>query len=69
MHYLTEKQIQAIAAEQLAAEIADAANRLQRMAADHGMVLEIVNVADLFGVVLVRPIATHHETDCHVPVN
>lgn len=59
MHYLTEDQIQEIKAEAFAREIADKANDLQREARDAGLRLEIRNIADEFGVVLVRPRNPH----------
>lgn len=54
MKFLTETQIQLCAAEQLAAEVADKAEYLQRKARDAGLIVEIRSVADLFSVVTVR---------------
>jgi len=54
MRFLTEEQIQRIAREAMASEIADRANALVRAASHLGLVLEICNVADAFGVVTVR---------------
>lgn len=55
MRYLTEKQIRELEAAALAREIADEAGELLKRARKAGMSLEIRNVADEFGVVLVRP--------------
>ena len=55
MKFLTEAMIRELQAEALAREIADEADALQRRARNAGMLLEIKNVANEFGVVLVRP--------------
>lgn len=55
MRFLTEAQIRELTAEAQAREIADEADALQRRARNAGMLLEIKNVANEFGVVLVRP--------------
>lgn len=55
MRFLTEEKIRELEAEALAREIADEADGLQRRARNAGMLLEIRNVANEFGVVLVRP--------------
>lgn len=61
MRWLNEDQIRLCAAEQLAAEVADKAEDLQRQARDAGLVLEVTSVADLFSVVTVRA------RDLHAP--
>ena len=66
MRWLTEDQIAEVAAESLAAEIADEANALQRRARNLGLLLEIRNVADEFGVVIVR--ARNHYAKAMQPV-
>lgn len=60
MKFLTETQIRELEDQALAREIADDADALQARARDAGFTLEITNVADEFGVVLVRPRDTFH---------
>ena len=55
MKFLTETQIRELEAQAQAREIADEAGALLRRARNAGMSLEITNVANEFGVVLVRP--------------
>lgn len=55
MRFLTEKQISELEAQAQAREIADEAGALLQRARDAGMSLEITNIANEFGVVLVRP--------------
>ena len=59
MRFLTEDQIRDIANEVMAGEIADQASALQSVAHSAGLVLEVHNVADVFGVVVVRPRDPH----------
>lgn len=59
MRFLSEDQIREIQAEAFAAEIADQAQALQRVAGQAGFVLEIHSVADVIGVVTVRPRDPH----------
>lgn len=56
MHWLTDSQINQLAAERFAEEIASEANRLMREAEAAGFALEIRRVAGLFGVVTILPI-------------
>lgn len=68
MRFLSEDQIRQIQAEAFAAEVADQAEALQRVASDAGMVLEIVSIADVFGVVTVRERNPHaHASRTAVP--
>lgn len=60
MQYLTEAQIREIQAQAFAAEIADQAQALQRVAGHAGLVLEIHSVADVMGVVTVRKRDPHY---------
>ena len=59
MRFLTEEQIREIAAEVMAGEIADKASALQSVARSAGLVLEVRNIADEFGLVIVRPRDPH----------
>jgi hypothetical protein len=55
MRYLTDQQIRDLEAQAQAREIADEAEALVRRARSSGFTLEVRNVANEFGVVLVRP--------------
>ena len=55
MRFLTEAQIRELEAQAQAREIADEAETLLRRARSSGLTLEVRNVANEFGVVLVRP--------------
>ncbi len=59
MKFLTEAMIRDLEAQALAREIADEAEALLRRARSSGFTLEVRNVANEFGVVLVRP-RDHH---------
>ncbi len=59
MRFLTEEQIREIQSELVAAELADDAERLCRRARDADCVVEITSIADVFGVVSVRPRDRH----------
>lgn len=59
MKFLTEAQIRDLEAQAQAREIADEAETLLRRARSSGFTLEVRNVANEFGVVLVRP-RDHH---------
>jgi len=60
MRFLTDEQIREIQAQAFASEIADKAQALQRVACQMGLVLEIHSVADVMGVVTVRPRDPHY---------
>lgn len=55
MKFLTEAQIRDLEAQAQAREIADEAEMLLHRARSCGFTLEVRNVANEFGVVLVRP--------------
>jgi len=55
VNFHTKEEMDAIVAQAVASQIANQANELQAIARDAGFVLTIENVANEFGVVLVRP--------------
>jgi DNA-binding transcriptional regulator YhcF (GntR family) len=68
MRFLTEQQIAAAAAEIVAQQLADDAERLSRRAMATGHIVEMHSVADTFSVVTVRARDVHANANrCTVP--